>query len=146
MKFFGLHLPDEVVAEWSSGGRRQLVFEAEVLPYLLALSCWSKILEKRHVLVFVDNDGARHSWIKGGAESVHAMRMIHKGTLLEARLEVQPYFCRVPTMSNIADGPSRLDFRMCFRAWSRRVQSAYGRPSQMYDWNACYSMIRWGEG
>lgn len=54
MKFFGLHLPDEVVAEWSSGGRRQLVFEAEVLPYLLALSCWSKILEKRHVLVFVD--------------------------------------------------------------------------------------------
>ena len=54
------------------------------------------------------------SWIKGSADSVHAMRMIHKGTLLEAQLEVQPYFCRVPTMSNIADGPSRLDFRMCF--------------------------------
>ena len=116
MQFFGLQLPDEsgVVEEWACGGRRQLVFEAEVLPYLLALACWSKLMEKRHVLIFVDNDGARHSWIKGSADSVHAMRMIHKGTLLEAQLEVQPYFCRVPTMSNIADGPSRLDFRMCF--------------------------------
>ena len=114
MQFFGLQLPDEIVEEWACGGRRQLVFEAEVLPYLLALACWSKLMEKRQVLIFVDNDGARHSWIKGSADSVHAMRMIHKGTLLEAQLEVQPYFCRVPTMSNIADGPSRLDFRMCF--------------------------------
>ena len=114
MKFFGLRLPDEIVEEWASGGRRQLVFEAEVLPYLLALTCWGELMAKRHLLIFVDNDGARHSWIKGGAESVHAMRMIYKGTLLEAQLEVQPFFCRVPTMSNIADGPSRLDFRMCF--------------------------------
>lgn len=135
INFFGLHLPDEVVDHWGSGGRRQLVFEAEVLPYLLALACWSKLLEKRHVLIFVDNDGARHSWIKGGADSVYAMRMIHKGTLLEAWLEVQRYFCRVPTTSNIADGPSKLDFRMCFALGAEEFQSAYGCPSQMCDRN-----------
>ena len=74
---------------------------------------WKNLLANRHVLVFIDNDGARHSWIRGGAESLHAMRMIHKGTLLDARMDGQPYFCRVPTKSNVADGPSRLDFRMC---------------------------------
>ena len=113
LRFFGLRLPPEVTGEWGRSGRRQLVFEAEVLPYVLALSCWSELLCGRHVLVFIDNDAARHSWIRGGAESVHAMRMIHKGSLLEASLDVKPFFCRVPTSSNVADGPSRLDFSMC---------------------------------
>eukprot|EP00435_Cladocopium_sp_Y103_P075041 s103_g53.t1 len=111
LKYFGLRLPSEVTSVWAGDGRKQLVFEAEILPYLLALACWGDILSGRHVLVFIDNDGARHSWIRGGADSVHALRMIHKGTLVETRMEVCPYFCRVPTMSNIADGPSRLDFR-----------------------------------
>ena len=38
--------------------------------------------------------------------------MIHKGTLLEARLDVYQFFCRVPTLSHIADGPLRLDFKL----------------------------------
>ena len=76
------------------------------------MTCW--LGAGRHVLIFIDNDGARHSWIRGGADSIHALRMIHKGALREANLEVKPYFCRVPTASNVADGPSRLDFRMCF--------------------------------
>ena len=58
------------------------------------------------MLVFIDNDGARHSWIRGSAESVHAMRMIHKGSLLEASLEIKPFFCRVPTSSNVAERAS----------------------------------------
>ena len=140
MKFFGLHLPDEVVDHWGSGGRRQLVFEAEVLPYLLALTCWSKLLEKRHVLIFIDNDGARHSWIKGGADSIYAMRMIHKGTLLEARLEVQPYFCRVPLM--------------VLRGWIFGCVLRLEPKSSKCQWRSFANvrlghmrlMIRWGDG
>ena len=113
LKFFGMSLPDEVTNEWGRNGRRQLVFEAEVLPYLLALECWRDLMSKHHVLVFIDNDGARHSWVRGGADSFHAMRMIHKGALLEAHLDVKPFFCRVPTSSNVADGPSRQNFQMC---------------------------------
>eukprot|EP00435_Cladocopium_sp_Y103_P005073 s6124_g1.t1 len=63
---------------------------------------------------FIDHDGAKHSWIAGSADSCHARRMIHQGTLLEADLNVVPYFCRAPTASNIADGPSRMDFRLCW--------------------------------
>ena len=41
--------------------------------------------------------------------------MIHRGALREAELPVVPYFCRVPTHSNLADGPSRNDFELCLR-------------------------------
>ena len=41
---FGEYLPDDVVTNWANGVRTQLVFEAEILPYLLSLSlhdpCW----------------------------------------------------------------------------------------------------------
>ena len=41
--------------------------------------------------------------------------MIHQGTLLEPDLNTTPYFCRVPTTSNLADGTSRLDFKLCLQ-------------------------------
>ena len=113
LHFFGLQLPSTVTRPWSGGSKQNLVFEAEVLPYTLALACWSETLKGKHVLVFIDNDGARHSWIRGTADSFYARSMIHKGTLLESELDVSTYFCRVPTHSNLADGPSRLDFHMC---------------------------------
>eukprot|EP00435_Cladocopium_sp_Y103_P038217 s1128_g10.t1 len=42
-------------------------------------------------------------------------RMIHHGTLLVSSLDVTSYFARVPTASNIADGPSCLDHSLCLR-------------------------------
>ena len=33
--------------------------------------------------------------------------MIHNSAVLEAQLDVYPYFARVPTHSNIGDNPSR---------------------------------------
>ena len=42
--FFGLELPACVTRAWCGGKRRQLIFEAEVLPYVLSLALWSDIL------------------------------------------------------------------------------------------------------
>jgi len=64
---FGTTLPEEVTRLWGGGRRTQLVFEAEILPYRLALECWSDALAGRFLLVFIDNDGARHSWVRGTA-------------------------------------------------------------------------------
>ena len=110
-----------MVAKWSGGVRSQLVFEAEVFPYRLALEIWQSLLHGRHLLVFIDNDAARHSWIKGSADSFFARQMIHAGTMLESVTGVVTYFCRVPTASNLGDGPSRLDFRLCERIGCRRA-------------------------
>ena len=64
LHFFGMLLPSDITDAWSGGAKRNLVFEAEVLPYNLALLVWSDLLQDRRLLVF-NNDGARHSWIKG---------------------------------------------------------------------------------
>lgn len=118
---FGFELPSDVVAKWSGGVRHQLVFEAGVLPYRLALEIWESLLRGRHLLVFIDNDAARHSWIKGFADSFFARQMIHSGTMLGSVTGVVTYFCRVPTASNISDGPSRLDFTLCEKIGCRRA-------------------------
>ena len=94
---------------WSRGAKRNLVFEAEILPYNLALHCWSDLMRGKHILVYIDNDGSRQSWIKCTADLFFARSMIHQGTLMEAALDATPYLCRAPTSSNLADGPSRLD-------------------------------------
>jgi len=114
--FIGRTLPAFVTDVWSNGQRRNLVFEAEVLPHCLALACWADLLKDRHLVIFIDNDGAKHSWISGCADSKHARWMMHQGTLKEACLNTVPYFSRVtPTASNVADGPSRLYFDLCIR-------------------------------
>ena len=119
---FGREVPACVSAHWSGGERTQLVFEAEVMPYLLGLSLWGHLVRGELLLVFLDNEGARHSWISGSADSFHARRMIHKGTLLEAELAVGTHFARVPTFSNIADAPSRLDFLKCIEMGAEIVE------------------------
>ena len=108
-----MRVPEDITLVWANGSRTNLVFEAEVLPYAPALECWGHLMRDKHILIFIDNDGARHSWIKGSADSSCPRMMIHRGALREAELQVIPYFCRVPTHSNLADGPSRDDFEQC---------------------------------
>ena len=115
---FGGYLPEDVVTKWSNGVRTQLVFEAEILPYLLSLALWGDRLRGCKLLVFIDNEAARHSWISGHADATFARYMTHAGTLLEASLMVDPFFARAPTFSNLADGPSRMFFDGC-ETWCR---------------------------
>lgn len=44
------------------------------------------------------------------AQSEFCRKVIHGGTVLEGDIDAWPYFCRVPTFSNIADWPSRGEF------------------------------------
>ena len=113
--FFGAVLPKDVVSAWSGGRRTQLIFEAEILPYLIALKVWQQRLRGVYLVVFIDNDGAKHSWIRGFADSKFGRRVLHHGALLECDLDVRPYFSRVPTSSNLGDSPSRLGFEPCLQ-------------------------------
>eukprot|EP00438_Fugacium_kawagutii_P018747 Skav204386 [mRNA] locus=scaffold2947:24764:26011:+ [translate_table: standard] len=110
ISFFGKILDPNLVKTWGREGQKQFVFEAEVLPYSVALETWKDILAGACIFVYIDNEAAKSAWITGFADSKVARRMLHFGTHLEAALDVHPYFCRVPTFSNIADLPSRGKF------------------------------------
>ena len=102
-------------------GKQQLVFECELLPYLLSLQLWSTLLRGTDLLVFIDNDAARASLAKSFTRKEEGARIVHEAVHLEEQLDVQAFFMRVPTFSNIADGPSRGDFSAVFRMGGRRV-------------------------
>lgn len=120
IKAFGTRISNDILQKWSAGKRRQMIFEAEVLPYLVALNLWSAELAGVQLLIFIDNEAARHSWVNGFAEAFYPRNIIHCGVILEAELGIQAYFCRVPTFSNPADMPSRLDFSKCLE-WGAEV-------------------------
>eukprot|EP00438_Fugacium_kawagutii_P010273 Skav225670 [mRNA] locus=scaffold1924:267746:268871:- [translate_table: standard] len=100
---FGEVVPKAVVDMWKERGSKQLIFEAEILPYVVALRVWAHLLRDALVLVFIDNDAARHSWVTAGAHTQHAMDMVHRALILEAELDASAYFCRVPSHSNMMD-------------------------------------------
>ena len=107
LSFFGHVLSEEWVRTWSEKDRSQNIFEAEVLPYLISLRIWSRILSRTCIFVFIDNEAARAAWITGFAHSNIAQQFLSAGTALEADLEIHPFFARVPTHSNLGDDPSR---------------------------------------
>lgn len=110
-EFFGLLIPDDVVSRWSCGGSKaMLVNSAEHFPVLLARTTWSHYLRNSRVLHVVDNDGVRDSSIRGYSPVEGCGLLIGASALAEVKLSMRTWFSRVPSESNIADGPSRLDF------------------------------------
>ena len=119
---FGEVVPEEIVDKWSARGVKQLIFEAELLPYVISMQVFADHIRSCNLLVFVDNEAARYSWIAASAHSDVASFIVSEGARLEADLAISPYFCRVPTHSNLADGPSRDDFELCFRLGATRIR------------------------
>lgn len=110
LRFFGEVLPDSITSRWSEGIREQLVYEAEVLPYSVALSLWQDYIRDSCLFVYIDNEASRFSWIAGTADRSLVQKMIHRALCLEADISTYPYFNRVPSHSNLADDPSRGKF------------------------------------
>ena len=71
---------------------------------------WGERWRGRRILLFVDNDSARFALIKGYTPSVASARLVAAFWEMEACLASYCWIDRVPSASNIADGPSRLTF------------------------------------
>ena len=60
----------------------------------------------------MDQDAARRGMIRGYSPAARSSDIIEEAAEILAAVETFPWFARVSTGSNIADGPSRLDFAM----------------------------------
>ena len=115
-EFFGVSVGPRLLATWADSASAQVIGQAELLPVLLAASTWSHILAQKPVVVFIDNDSARHGLINGYSPVRRSAAMIAAATRLFSTLGSHVWYGRVPTASNLADAPSRLDFSR-LRAW-----------------------------
>ena len=117
-EFFGGHIPADMVRQWRDTGRSQLIFFAELYPVLIARHTWYKVLRNRRVLIFVDNEAAKAALIRNYSPLLGAAHMLAEIASLDVKLECFPWYCRVPSKSNLADAASRLaygEYEECFR-------------------------------
>ena len=124
VKYFGLRIPSKVVDGWRCQGQEQTIGQAEIAPALLARLTWADDLLGRRVIQFVDNDSARYALVKGYSPSLASSVLLSETWLQDCRQGLVSWYDRVPTASNIGDGPSRLDYEEVIRlggVWSEPV-------------------------
>jgi hypothetical protein len=108
--YFGARLSDEFVSYLCRSGKKQIVGQAELLPIIVAKSTWQGFLANRPCITFVDNESAKSAAIAGYSPVIDSSAILTYNSALDVELQSHQWVTRVPTSSNTADGPSRLDF------------------------------------
>ena len=107
---FGHLVPDGLVSQWQSHGRTHVIAQAELLPVILARITWAELLRGFRVVYYIDNEGVREALVSGSSASLASRDMLRLCGQLECFLEAESWYARAPSPSNIAHGPSRLEF------------------------------------
>jgi len=134
-RYFGAEVGASVVAKWAAGNDDQVVGQAELLPILLAKLLWFELLRDQPLLCFVDNDSARYAAIAGWSPVRTSAAILDALASWDAVLGAVQWFARVPSPSNIADGPSRLDFT-AVAALKGAVRCELSRCANFGSWEA----------
>ena len=85
------------------------IFELELLPVLVSIYIWRELISYKHCVIYVDNEAAQGALIKASSDSPSGAAIVSAFTSLEMDMQLKVWIARVPTSSNIADGPSRGD-------------------------------------
>jgi len=93
----------------------QLEAAAALAPLFSLPSCW---FEDRNMMHYIDNQGALYSLINGRSNDADTNRLVFIARLLLQKLRCNTWFDYVPSASNFADLPTRLD-EDAFRRLSR---------------------------
>ena len=123
---FGSKIPEPVVNSWRGLGSKQVIHQAELLPVLIALLMWSSHLNGRRVFIFVDNEGAKSALINHSSSNFYSRKILRAVAEIVTDHNIFVWFGRVPSKSNIADGPSRLKFET--------VQKLNNASIRQVDW------------
>ena len=108
---FGCTLPGMLVSRWTKERDVvQCIGQVELLPVWVARALWGLQLKGRRVLWLIDNESARFALIAMSSPVTASADILWSIADLEISLQTLSWYERVPTASNLADGPSRLCF------------------------------------
>eukprot|EP00435_Cladocopium_sp_Y103_P014937 s3895_g3.t1 len=107
VEVFGARVPPGLVDTWKQAGKDHLIGLVELYAVVVARSTWKKFLDDRRVIFFQDNYGVLDVMIKGNAadKAWRTLMLVYEN--LDADAPSMAWYTRVPSASNIADGPSR---------------------------------------
>ena len=107
VSWFGQRVPRTFCESFMAENQEQAIGELEAFAVLTGLDLWKQTLKSKHLICFVDNEGARYLILKGYSGNAVISRIVHNIALVEERYFILPWYSRVPTECNIADPPSR---------------------------------------
>ena len=104
--WFGIQLSLKSLSALLGKDRQTVVGEMETLAVAASLMLWGPSVASSKLLIYIDNEGSRFSLIKGYSTAPAITRIC---ALASNALDscIMPWFSRVPSLSNLADLPSR---------------------------------------
>ena len=103
-------VPPSVVAAWID--KKTQMGQLEIFAGPVASDTWGPLLQDAQVIHFVDNDSATSCLVKGYSPKEDSCKLVGDYWLRAAARRMNVYIDRVESKSNIADGPSRWDFKL----------------------------------
>ena len=105
-EMFGAVVPSSLADQWKSRSQQsQIIGQAELYPHLVARLTWAHRWKGQRVMFFVDNESARLAAIKAYSPVLASTKILAEMSRLDYLHDVFPWSSRVPTFSNISDGP-----------------------------------------
>lgn len=104
--FSSHRLTGEVVILLNTLGKQFAIFECEFFALFCAFLLWENRITDA-VVIYTDNNGVRDTLISCISKHVVARKILIATLALECTKHITPWYARVPTDSNMSDGPSR---------------------------------------
>ena len=109
-EFFAEIVPTSWMDSFLKGSQHP-IFELELLPVWIALHEWEGHLRNSQCVFYLDNEAAKGALLKAATEVDNGAKIVRAFVVSEMQCQVKVWFARVPTSSNIADGPSRMELQ-----------------------------------
>lgn len=122
-QFFSGLAPDSLTDLWTDARKKHLIGQVELYAVILARAVWSECINNRRVIFFVDNMAVLDALIRGNSREPTWRALLLQFERDDGSAPCFAWFCCVPSVSNVSDGPSRGQFQ------SMKVWQAVGiRP------------------
>ena len=107
IQWFSHMLPEDQCRKLAPEDVEQIITELEALGVLAAISRWRNLLSRKHMVCFLDNEGARGAILRGRSSNALLNAMAHQICETEDVSCIFAWYARIPSISNLADPPSR---------------------------------------
>ena len=126
ISFFSAEIPADFMDAFLSKSKNP-IHEIELLPAWFSIVLWRDLIKNSQAVHFIDNESSRMALVKGYGETFFGKRIVCAHVDQENALQLRSWYARVPSFSNIADGPSRMDCALVTRLGGKQIMLPWER-------------------
>ncbi|CAE7415281.1 unnamed protein product [Symbiodinium sp. CCMP2592] len=118
-------VPEPLILRWEAEVGTQLICQIELYAVVCLRWALASTLDHRRLIWWIDNESARYGLIKGISDSPSMSSLIQSFAIADSKAPSYSWYERVPSFSNIADGPSRGDSSEALAVCTDKVGNDY---------------------